>query len=191
MNTKTRITLLTVTLGLAGIGAYAALTQAGAVADGPTVTSSAATAAPADAESSTRVNVKALASNLEFLGDKPTLTGRPLLIEFWATWCPPCRASIAHLNDLNKKYHERGLEIVGISGEDKTVVERFKARTLMNYSVALDKDQALATEFQVETIPHAWLLDKDGRVIWTGHPMELDEQTIASVLTTRPVSDGK
>jgi thiol-disulfide isomerase/thioredoxin len=189
MNTKTRITLLTVTLGLAGVGAYATLTKAGVVADGPTVTSSAAT--PADTKSSARVNVKALTANLEFLGDKPTLTGHPLLIEFWATWCPPCRASIAHLNDLNTRYHDHGLEIVGITGEEKSVVERFRAHILMDYSVALDANQALATEFQVETIPHAWLFDKDGRLVWSGHPMELDEQTIASVLTIRPVNEGK
>ena len=112
------------------------------------------------------------------------LAGRPLLIEFWATWCPPCRASIAHLNDLDKKYHDRGLEIVGVTSEDKTVVERFRARTPMHYAVALDADQALATEFQVQAIPQAWLLDKEGRVVWSGHPMELDEQSIARVLPT-------
>ena len=121
MKTKTRLTLLTVTLGFAVVGAYATLTKAGAVAEGPTVISSAAT--PADTKSSAQVNVKALTSDLEFLGDKPTLTGHPLLIEFWATWCPPCRASIAHLNEVDKKYHARGLEIVGITGEDKSVVE--------------------------------------------------------------------
>jgi thiol-disulfide isomerase/thioredoxin len=108
------------------------------------------------------------------------------LIEFWATWCPPCRASIAHLNDLHKKYHDRGLEIVGITGEDKVVVERFRARTPMDYVVALDANQALASEFQVEAIPQAWLFDKDGRVIWSGHPMQLDEQTIVLVLPSHP-----
>jgi thiol-disulfide isomerase/thioredoxin len=111
-----------------------------------------------------------------------------VLIEFWATWCPPCRASIAHLNDLDKKYHDRGLEIVGVTREDNTVVERFRSRTPMHYAVALDRSQALATEFQVQTIPQAWLLDKDGRVVWSGHPMQLDEKTIVSVLPTHPAT---
>jgi predicted metal-binding protein len=47
-------------------------------------------------------------------------------------------------------------------------------------------NQALATEFQVQTIPQAWLVDKDGRVVWSGHPMQLDEQTIARVLPNHP-----
>ena len=184
MKRNALISLLTVTLCLTAIVTYAMLTAARADAAGPAPKPAANAAAPAETESSARVNVKALAAKLEFLGDKPALTGQPLLIEFWATWCPPCRASIAHLNELNKQYHGRGLQIVGITGEDKAVVERFRERTPMDYAVALDADQALATEFQVETIPQAWLLDKDGRVVWSGHPMELDEQTIASVLPT-------
>jgi thiol-disulfide isomerase/thioredoxin len=184
MKTKALSTFLTVAFGLAAVGAYTTLTDVRADEGGSTPKPALTDDASAETESSDRVNVKSLAENLEFLGDKPALTGRPLLIEFWATWCPPCRASIAHLNDLNKKYHDRGLEIVGITGEDKSVVERFRARTPMHYAVALDADQALATKFQVQTIPQAWLLDKDGRVVWSGHPMQLDEQTIIRVLPT-------
>jgi thiol-disulfide isomerase/thioredoxin len=188
MKTKAVLLLLPVTLGLAAVGTYATLTHARADVGGATLKPAVTAAAPPETESSARVNVKSLARNLEFLGDIPSLTGRPVLIEFWATWCPPCRASIAHLNDLDIKYHNRGLEIVGITGEDNTVVERFRARTPMHYAVALDRDQSLATEFQVQTIPQAWLLDKDGRVVWSGHPMQLDEQTIVSVLPTHPAT---
>ena len=184
MKTIALISFLTVTCGLAAIGTYTMLTDARADANGPTSKPAAIAAPSADPESGARINMKSLAGNLEFLGDKPVLAGRPLLIEFWATWCPPCRASIDHLNDLDKKYHDRGLEIVGVTSEDKTVVARFRARTPMHYAVALDADQTLATEFQVQAIPQAWLLDKEGRVVWSGHPMELDEQSIARVLPT-------
>jgi thiol-disulfide isomerase/thioredoxin len=188
MKTKAFLSLLTITLGFAAVGTYATLTHARADVGKARLKPAATAAAPGETESSARVNVKSLASNLEFLGDTPSLTGGPVLIEFWATWCPPCRASIAHLNDLDKKYHDRGLQIVGITGEDKTVVERFRARTPMHYAVALDRDQALASEFQVQTIPQAWLLDKDGRVVWSGHPMQLDEQTVVRVLPPQPAA---
>jgi thiol-disulfide isomerase/thioredoxin len=188
MKTKTVGLLLTIALGFAAVATYATLTHTPADASGATMKPAATAASAAETESSAHVNVKSLAGKLEFLGDTPSLTDHPVLIEFWATWCPPCRASIAHLNDLEKKYHGRGLKIIGITGEDKTVVERFRARTPMHYAVALDRNQALATEFDVQTIPQAWLLDKDGRVLWSGHPMELDEQTIAQVLPTNPAA---
>jgi hypothetical protein len=85
MKTKTLIALLTVTLGLAVVGTYAALTHTGTDTGGPTPKPAANAAAPAETESSAGFNVKALAAKLEFLGDKPALTGQPLLIEFWAT----------------------------------------------------------------------------------------------------------
>jgi len=184
MKTKTVLSFFSVTLGLAAVATYATFADADTNAGSSIPIPVPNIAMVAGTESSARINVNALTANLEFLGDKPVLTGHPFLIEFWATWCPPCRASIAHLNDLNKKYHDRGLQIVGISDESKTAVERFRAHTPMQYSVALDKHQKLATEFQVETIPQAWLFDKDGRLIWSGHPQEIDEQTIANLLPT-------
>ena len=53
------------------------------------------------------------ALSLSYLGKQPELTGKPLLVEFWATWCPPCRKSIPHLNEVYSKYKAQGLQIVG------------------------------------------------------------------------------
>jgi thiol-disulfide isomerase/thioredoxin len=186
MNTKALLMIVPITLGIAATVTFGVLTHTGA---NQSVLVPEPTAVPTtEADTSSRVNVASLAKRLEFLGDKRVVAGRPLLFEFWATWCPPCRASLAHLNELDQKYHDRGLQIVGITGEDKAVVEAFRARVSMHYAVALDADQALAREFQVEAIPQAWLLDKDGRVVWSGHPMELNEETIARVLPTHPAT---
>jgi len=185
MNTKALLLIVPITLGIAATVTFGLLAHTGANVSDPVPKPA---AVPAAADTSARVNVTSLLGKLEFIGDKRMLAGRPLLFEFWATWCPPCRASIAHLNELEQKYHDRGLQIVGITGEDKAVVEAFRARVPMHYAVALDADQTIAREFQVEAIPQAWLLDKDGRVVWSGHPMELNEETIARVLPTHPAT---
>src|SRR5262245_39648978 len=68
-----------------------------------------------------------------------TLVGpRYSVVEFWATWCPPCRDSIPHLTELQHKYHER-LQIVGLTNEDRETVEPFleEMGASMDYSVGL------------------------------------------------------
>ncbi len=97
------------------------------------------------------------------------------VVEFWATWCPPCRASIPHLTQLQKKFKD--VVIVGISDEDVATVKKFVAKMgdQMDYVVAVDKDektgQAYMGAFGVDGIPHAFVVDKEGRIVWHGHPM--------------------
>jgi thiol-disulfide isomerase/thioredoxin len=146
------------------------------------------TQSPERQQSSPRVNVAAVAAHLEFLGEAPELSGKPLLIEFWATWCGPCRASIRHLNGLRKKFGSENLNVVGITDEARGTVERFRRDTPMDYSVALDPHRIVTSGFQVRAVPEAWLPDKDGDVVWSGHPMELDEQTIRRVLSASPTA---
>lgn len=98
------------------------------------------------------------------------------VIEFWATWCGPCRQSIPHLTELQKKFPD--VVIVGVSDEDVPTVRRFVERMgeKMDYVVAVDKDnrtgQAYMGAFGIDGIPHAFVVDKEGRIVWHGHPMD-------------------
>ena len=119
---------------------------------------------------------------LNYLGKQPELTGKPLLVEFWATWCPPCRKSIPHLNEIYAKYKAQGLQVIGITDENEAIVEKFQKQIPMNYDVAINTPQSVYQQFGIQAIPTAFLVDKSGKIVWTGHPMELSESEIQSVL---------
>jgi thiol-disulfide isomerase/thioredoxin len=119
---------------------------------------------------------------LNYLGNKPELTGKPLLVEFWATWCPPCRKSIPHLNEIYAKYKSQGLQIVGITDENEATVKKFQKQVPMDYNVAINTPGTIYEQFGIQAIPTAFLVNKSGKIVWTGHPMELSETQIQSVL---------
>lgn len=98
------------------------------------------------------------------------------VVEFWATWCPPCRDSIPHLTELQKRFKDKKVVIIGITDEKENVVRPFvkKLGEKMDYRVALD-DSRKTTEnymkaYGINGIPHAFIV-RDKRVIWQGHPM--------------------
>jgi thiol-disulfide isomerase/thioredoxin len=122
------------------------------------------------------------ALSLNYLGAQPDLKGKPVLVEFWATWCPPCRKSIPHLNQVYGKYKAQGLQIVGITDEDEATVKKFQEKIPMDYNVAINTPQSVYKQFGIDSIPTAFLVDKGGNVVWTGHPMELSESELQKVL---------
>lgn len=139
---------------------------------------------PASASSS-KSNVGTVLTKIDvkYIKNKPEQTiGKPMIVEFWATWCPPCRASIPHLNELYKKYRDKGLVVVGITNENDNLVEKFMKQVPMEYSVAQDKGDDWGKQFGIQGIPHALLVDKTGKIVWEGHPMELKENEIDKVL---------
>lgn len=110
------------------------------------------------------------------------------VVEFWATWCPPCITSIPHLSELQKKYKDKDVVFIGISTEAIDTIEPFveKMGDKMAYTVAMDKNQetykAYMTAFKQGGIPHAFIVDKSGRIVWHGHPMADLEQTLDKIV---------
>jgi thiol-disulfide isomerase/thioredoxin len=114
------------------------------------------------------------------------------IVEFWATWCGPCRASIPHLNEIHAKYKDKGLVVIGQDAweQDPDAVAPFvkKMGDQMTYRVALDdKDGKMAKTWMEaageDGIPTAFVVDKRGMIAWIGHPMKLPESILDQVLT--------
>lgn len=120
--------------------------------------------------------------SVQWLDKKPETEGKPMIVEFWATWCPPCRSSIPHLNEIYAKYKDKGLHIVGITDEDRAKIKKFEKEVPIEYAVALDANGKYAKPFGIQGIPHAVLVDKTGKIVWEGHPMSLKESQIEELL---------
>jgi thiol-disulfide isomerase/thioredoxin len=110
------------------------------------------------------------------------------VVEFWATWCPPCRASIPHLSDLQERFKDKGVVVVGISDEEPGKVKPFvkEMGNKMSYVVAIDKtnasSEAYMKAFGQNGIPHAFVVDRAGRVAWHGHPMDGLDQALEQMV---------
>jgi thiol-disulfide isomerase/thioredoxin len=117
------------------------------------------------------------------------------IVEFWATWCGPCRVSIPHLNETHIKYKDKGLIVIGQDcwERDESQVVPFikKMGEKMTYRVALDDKKENETGKMAQTwmeaagrngIPSAFLVDTKGRIAWIGHPMQLKDKVIEDVL---------
>lgn len=112
--------------------------------------------------------------------------GRVYVVEFWATWCGPCIASMPHLSQLQKEYADKGFTVIGVSSVDKKGNTLEAARAMvadkgdkMGYTVAWDTERKTSEAWMVAAgrrgIPCSFVVDKSGRVAFIGHPMTLDK----------------
>ncbi len=112
------------------------------------------------------------------------------VVEFWATWCGPCRRAIPRLTELQKKYKGK-VTFVGISDEKPDVVRKFVEQqgSNMGYSVAADPARkvynAYMKAFGIGGIPHAFVVGPKGRILWHGHPMAELEDVLEQMLAGR------
>lgn len=126
--------------------------------------------------------------------DAEDLKGKVFVVEFWGTWCPPCRAVIPHMKELYKKYEESGnLVVMAVhtkKGGDPETVKKFVSEQGMNYHIAIDKGTTLQS-YGVRGVPHALVFGPDGKLVWRGHPgnKEFDqavENELAKLAENKP-----
>jgi len=112
--------------------------------------------------------------------------GKVVLLEFWATWCPPCKASIPDLIALQKKYHDRGFTVLGVSMDtDSDVaakVSRFSSSHGITYPVLIADDDVPKT-YHVMSIPVSFLLARDGTIMesYVGYADSFNEKISAEI----------
>lgn len=91
------------------------------------------------------------------------LKGKPYILEFWATWCPACRAAAPHISRWAKAHP--GIPVIGISDEDPEIIKAFTEREKLSYIQTHDKDAKAQTTYGMGSIPAFILVDKDGVIV--------------------------
>jgi len=113
------------------------------------------------------------------------LRGKIVVLEFWATWCPPCRTTIPHLNEMYGTYKDKGVAFISLTDEPREKVEAFAKEMKMAYPLGGGSQTGRA--YNVRSIPHAFIIDPSGEVVWHGHPMMgLDEALQKQLQATPP-----
>jgi len=114
------------------------------------------------------------------------LRGQVVLVDFWATWCPPCVAEMPHLKAVYEKYHNKGFEIVGISlDQSETALRDFIKKNSIPWTQVFDGkgwESSLAGKYGVDMIPTMYLLDADGKIVGSNLGGMVLEDELAKLL---------
>jgi peroxiredoxin len=105
-----------------------------------------------------------------------SLAGKIVLVNFWATWCPPCRKEMPDLDTLYSRYEKSGLIVLAISDENAGTVKPFIADHKVAYPVLLDPGRKVNELFRVQGIPKSFLFDRQGNLVAQAIDMRTQDQ---------------
>lgn len=122
-------------------------------------------------------------------GEKRQAKPKATLLDFWATWCGPCRKTLPVLASVYNKYASKGLEVVGVANEGVDVLNQFyNTQHASPYPLYRDADQGLWRRYGIRAVPTLMLLDKDGYIkrVWSGAPSEaMVEKLVLEILNEK------
>jgi len=122
------------------------------------------------------------------------LRGRVVLVNFWATWCEPCKEEMPAMERLYRAHRDRGFELLAISvGEEPEPVRAFREELGLSFPILLDRDKSVSRTYQTYRFPESYLVDREGVVVerYVG-PREWDheayQERVARLLGEEPAS---
>jgi peroxiredoxin len=108
------------------------------------------------------------------------LKGKPVVLDFWATWCPPCRKLLPSIQKLHDEMGDK-VAVIGVNDEDRATVQRFVADNHVTVPQALDTDHAVSAAYGVQGIPFTVFIDKDGNIAAVHEGIDLDHDLYADL----------
>jgi peroxiredoxin len=107
------------------------------------------------------------------------LSGKVTIVDFWATWCGPCKTSLPKLEALNAKYRGDGLQIVGVSeDDDRAGISAFASGLGARFPVVWDDNKMIASKWQPKSMPSTFILDRSGMIRFVHHGYHDEDETI-------------
>lgn len=128
-------------------------------------------------------------SDFGLVGELPSFEGKVTYVDFWASWCPPCKASFPAMERLYTELNEEGFQIVAVSlDSSESSMNRFLDRTEPSFATVWDESQSLAAAAGIEVMPTSFLIDGTGKIRkihlgWRGEQTEIElREEIQSLL---------
>ncbi len=113
-------------------------------------------------------------------GAKPA-DGKPIVLEFWGTYCGPCVASIPHMNELYAKYGQK-VQFIAVSAENTQKVRDFMTQRAMQYPVAIDPTHDFFRQWEIKSVPTLIYLNASRKEKWRGHAMQFTEEQLKELM---------
>jgi len=129
---------------------------------------------PKNGSSSIDFTLKDLSGSEVSLSD---YKGKIVILNFWATWCPPCRQEIPDFIDVFDKYKNEDIQFLGISNEDTHTLRNFVLQYDINYTILVD-DAGVMGKYDITAIPTTYMIDREGQIIYKNVGMMSREQLV-------------